>query len=198
MRGLRSEGECRARALPEMPGRADERRTGGEPQPVGPHREDRRRRARRCGRCGGGRSLAKPQAPPTATRRPAPAGPSAPAAARRSAAVVKDPAQAPQPPPFELASGLTPRPGERRRCRGARDVSKPPSNTRSPGCRRSSTTSGRVLLRLGRPREAVAPLKQALRAEGGQLVVHVQHGLRVRPLGAVLGGGGRLPHARAC
>ena len=71
------------------------------------------------------------EAPPAAIRQPTAAGPSAPAAARGPIGV-KDPAEAPQPPPFEIAPGLTPVPESADDARGARNVSSR-SRTQSPG-----------------------------------------------------------------
>ncbi len=99
------------------------------------------------------------EATPEATRQPAPAGAAAPAAARGPIGV-KDPAEAPQPPPFEIASGLTPVP------ESADDAAAlatfQAALERSPQDAAILYNIGRLLLRLGRPREAVAPLKQAL------------------------------------
>ena len=195
MRGLRSEGECRARALPEMPGGADERPAAGGPQPLGPHREDRRRRARRCGRCGGSRSLARPRG---AAGGDTAAGAGRPVRSRRRAWPdrCEGPGRGAAAPAVRDRIRIDPRPGGRRRCRGARHVSsrarKRPSGSGDPLQHRPPAPAPRPAARGGCTAEAGA------RAEGGRLVVRVQHGLRVRPLGAVSRKRSALSARRAC
>ena len=115
-------------------------------------------------------------APPAATRRPT--GRCLPPPPPRGAGGVKDLAEPPQPPPFELASGLTPVPESattRRRSRHCQDaLERDPQDAADSVQHRPPAPAPRPAA------EAVAPLKQAFALKADNWSVRVQRGLRAR------------------
>jgi tetratricopeptide (TPR) repeat protein len=100
--------------------------------------------------------------PPPAIPQTKPADPSA--RTLPGPLVGREPAEVPLAPPFELASALTPVPESTDDAAALAGL----QNSLESDSQNAATlyNIGRLLLRLGRPREAVAPLKQALALKG--------------------------------